>query len=597
MSRTLGLLVALLLALAPLRASAATILFVSNVGGDTNIPTVLMADGHVVITGTTASLDGDLSTYEAVFWSATASYSISPSTFTNLTSYVMAGGRVFVTGYDGIISNTALANFCGGTSAYDHVGFPPPGMITSDANSLTVGVVDIRGVTPTGGYTDRDGLVGLMPDTVSVCPSTDGSSSSWALRTLGDGEIAYVSNGTYGAPHSSWETTGSGGIGAYNAAIRNFAFSADFAMSEPGAPEITFDAPFSADEGEAIELSVVVEDLEGDTFTISWDLDDDGEFGENADSYTYTIPAGTTDGTMGQRIGVEAVDSEGHTSTRYRNLRIVNVDPVITSDPPLATSVGVDFRYPLVVEDPGGELDPLTYTVVQGPMRMTVSPEGVVQWTPTESDVTGPGDTITIEISVDDGDEGRASQVWEMTVSPNRQPSPAVPAYPIEMIAIVNQTPRLAATNSSDLDLDELTYFFQIDTAPTFDSADLRESGPIEETPGFTAWQLDEPLLRNRIYYWRVWSNDGSIDSEPREAVFYVVRDPSEPLPDAGMPDAGVSMPDGGGIIPGLDAGIDTTPSEGCGCRATGGRSSGAGLVLVIAALGLVLARRRRSGL
>jgi MYXO-CTERM domain-containing protein len=582
---------ALAIVVAPPSASAATILFVSNTGGDTNIPTALMADGHVVITGTSADLAGDLSAFEAVFWSSTSSYSIASSTFTNLTSYVMGGGRVFVTGYDGVISNTELANFCGASSARDLVGSPGPGAVVSVANSLTVGVLDIRGVTPTGGHTDRDGLSGLLAGTVEVVPSAGGGTTQWALRTVGDGEIAYVSNGTYGGPHPSWEATGGGAAGAYNAAIRNFAFSADFAMSEPGAPEITFDAPFSADEGDAVELRATIEDLEGDTVTFSWDLDDDGTFGENEGLLTYMIAAGTTDGSTSMRIGIEAVDSGGNTSTRYRNLRVVNVDPVITSDPPLVTSVGVDFRYPLAVEDPAGELDPLTFTMLRGPSRMTVSPEGVVQWSPAESDVTLPGETIEVEVGVDDGDGGAASQLWQMTVSPNRQPSPAVPAYPIDMVAIVDPLPRLAATNSQDLDLDELTYYFQIDTVPTFDSADLRESGPLEETPGFTAWQLDAPLASPRAYYWRVWSNDGSIDSPTREAGFYVVRDPSAPLPDAGLPDAGPEA-DGGGIIPGIDAGVRPGDGGGCSCRASAPSRSRGWIALVL--VGLAIAARRR---
>ncbi len=590
---TLGVLTALALALAPSGASAATILFVSNTGGDTNIPTALMADGHVVITGTGTDLAGDLSSYDAVYWSTTSSYSIPATTFTNLTSYVMGGGRVFVTGYDGVISSTMLANFCGASSAYDLVGSPGPGAVVSVANSLTVGVVDIRGVTPSGGYTDRDGLVGLLAGTVEVVPSAGGGSTQWALRTLGDGEIAYVSNGTYGGPHPSWEVTGGGAAGAYNAALRNFAFSADFAMADPGAPEITMDAPFSADEGDEVTLRVTIEDREGDTYTFSWDTDDDGEFGERAGENTYTIPAGTTDGSHSLRIGVQAVDSGGRTSTRYRNLRVVNVAPTITSDPPLSTSVGVDFRYPLTVEDPAGELDPLTFAIVRGPSRMTVSPAGVVQWTVTDSDVTLPGETITIEVSVDDGDEGTTSQVWEMTVSPNRRPTPPVPAYPIDMVAILDTTPRLAAGNSQDLDLDELTYHFQIDTTPTFDSADLRESGPLAETPGFTAWEITAPLPVQRAYYWRVWSNDGSIDSEIREGAFYVVRDPSQPLPDAGRPDGGAQGEDGGGIIPGLDAGIAAPPS-GCSCRAAGTSVASGWLPLALAGLALGARRRRR---
>ncbi len=64
-------------ALSSVPARAASILFVSDSMTDTNIPTALMADGHTVTTVTgdyatgNMTLRGDLSGYDAVFWSAT----------------------------------------------------------------------------------------------------------------------------------------------------------------------------------------------------------------------------------------------------------------------------------------------------------------------------------------------------------------------------------------------------------------------------------------------------------------------------------------------------------------------------------------------
>jgi MYXO-CTERM domain-containing protein len=583
---------------APRTASAATVLFVSNEGADANLVTALTADGHEVTTGGDwTALSGDLSAYDAVFWAATGSYDVDAATFTNLTSYVRNGGRVFVTGYDAIISNTMLASFCGGAGARDLVGSPGPGSVSSAANSLTTGVVDIRGVSPTGGHTDRDGLTGLTSDTVEVVGSVGGGTTQWALRTVGDGEIAYVSNGTYGGPHPSWEDTSAGGAGAYNAAIRNFAFAADSASADPGAPEITLEGPTGVDEGSAAELSATFVDAEGDSFTFSWDLDDDGNFGENAGMNTYAIEAATTDGPSSRRVGIRAVDSAGHTSTRYRNLRVDNVAPQITSDPPLVTSVGVNLRYAVVATDPAGDSDPLTYTLVRGPERMSITPEGVVQWTPTDSDVTRADATVSIEVRVEDDDEGATTQAWELTVSPNRQPTPPVPVYPTGMVAIIDRMPRLAVSNSQDLDLDPLTYRFELDTEPTFDSPNRRESGTVAEGAGFTAWELSEPLDEDQVYYWRAWASDGTVDSEPREAVFYVVRDPSLPPPDAGRPDAGPPSGSDGGLIPGDDAGLGRS-GGGCSVSATGHArgpvSSRLVTLLVLGAVALVLRRRRR---
>src|SRR5262249_20774524 len=154
----------------------------------------------------------------------------------------------------------------------------PPGPVASIANSLTVGMVDIRGVTPpTPG--DMDCLTGLTSGTLAVVTASgDSSCVEWSLRTLGSGEIAYVTIGQMG---SYWSTTTSGSAGAFNAVARNFAAAADSSSGDPGAPTIEFDVPFTADEGSAVPLSVRITDLEGDPYTFSWDLNNDGIFGEN----------------------------------------------------------------------------------------------------------------------------------------------------------------------------------------------------------------------------------------------------------------------------------------------------------------------------
>jgi len=125
-----------------------------------------------------------------------------------------------------------------------------------------------------------------------------------------------------------------------------------------------------------------------------------------------------------------------------------------------------------------------------------------------------------VEVIVDDGDEGVASQRWELTVSPNRRPTAPIPAFPVDSVAILDQTPRLAAQNSEDVDLDPLTYTFELDTVDTFDSADLRE-WTVDEMAGFTSVTVEEDLPLDRLYHWRVKANDGFVDSEWRSTTFW----------------------------------------------------------------------------
>gem|GEM_PF-906752 len=224
--------------LSPARAFAGTFLFVSDSNTDNNIPAALTADGHTVTTvindyvaatATNPTLVGPLAAYDAVFWSATGTGNgdlHAAATFTALSAYVSAGGNVFVTGYDSIASpaDTNLIAFLGGTGSADISVAPGPVVVTS--NALNTGVVDIRGVTPTGANGDLDALTGFGAD-VTVVVTTTGvpTEAQWLLRTVGAGLIAYVSQGQNGPTSAlaSWTTTTAGGAGAYNAALRNFA--------------------------------------------------------------------------------------------------------------------------------------------------------------------------------------------------------------------------------------------------------------------------------------------------------------------------------------------------------------------------------------
>ncbi len=363
----------------------------------------------------------------------------------------------------------------------------------------------------------------------------------------------------------------------------------NFDLASEGAPRITFSSPFEVPEGASFVVEATIEDLEGDAFDHSWDLDDDGVFGEAVGALSYTAPAGATDGPGVVRVGIEATDAMGNTAQRYRAIRVDNVAPRVTSAPPAVTSVGVDLAYDIEVEDPAGAMDPPRFALVEGPARMTVSDGGRVSWVPSESDVTLAGEAIDVAVSIDDGDDGVIEHRWALMVSPNRPPSAPTPAFPTDRVALLDRAPRLVAQNAEDPDLDPLRYVFEIDTVDTFDSEDLRTSEPLEETPGFTEWRLDPPLEENHLYFWRVKANDGSVDSEWRQAAFFVVRDPDLPPLDAGLPDGGVIGE--GGVIPGIDAGAG---SGGGGCAVstpTPPRLPGWALLL----FGALLVRRRRA--
>jgi uncharacterized protein (TIGR03382 family) len=349
----------------------------------------------------------------------------------------------------------------------------------------------------------------------------------------------------------------------------------NFGVAVAGAPRVTFDGPFSVREGEAVALDITVMDPEGMTPTWTWDLDGDGTFGEMPGVTSVMVTDGATDGPGMLRVGVEATDGT-NTAQRYRVITVENVAPVISSM--LATnlvSVGQRWTYPLVVVDPAGAADPLTYTVTRGPEDMTISPTGVVTWTPDSGDVTMGDERVDVTITVDDGDGGTAEQNLALQVTPNRAPPGLTLLYP-SAIAVLDTTPRLAVTSAIDEDFDPLTYFFQIDDTEDF-SSPLVEAGPIPEGAGFTALELTEPLAPGQ-YHWRAWAFDGAAEGERRSTYFVVAGDPI-------TVDAG-EAPDAGGVRP--DAGGGTTRG---GCSAAPGRSAAPWLAVL--GLALLFLRRR----
>jgi len=245
---------------------AADILFVADHDNDTTIADVLEADGHSVTrivnnfsAGGTPALQADLSAYDAVYWVANGAgfgSTHNAATTDAVDAYALAGGYVFVTGYDSIASpdDPNLWALIGAAESRDVPG--APAAIIDAYNVLTAGVTDLRGVVPTGANGDRDAAQDLLPGTIPVSGTMD--EAQWTLRPVGSGYVAYVSAGRNG---SGSDPAWSAASGAYNGAIRNFAFNAT-----PGPSNVLFVSDSGVDPG-------IVGVLEADGHTVTAELD------------------------------------------------------------------------------------------------------------------------------------------------------------------------------------------------------------------------------------------------------------------------------------------------------------------------------------
>ena len=101
--------------------------------------------------------------------------------------------------------------------------------------------------------------------------------------------------------------------------------------------------------------------------------------------------------------------------------------------------------------------------------------------------------------------------------------APSVPLLisPLDRSEITTQLVDLIVENAIEPEAETVTYFFELDTANTFDSVNLRRSAELAEGFNKTAWFVDT-LLDNSWYYWRVKASDGRAQSAWMNGKFFV---------------------------------------------------------------------------
>lgn len=227
-------------------AAAGEVLFVNYNGSDNTIPAALAADGHTVTsvdvppaTASTYFQNVNLGQYCAVVWSTAYAYNqdLSGAT-TRLANWATSGGDVLITTPDGIRRSNSpyptgqpdLVSLLGGTAATDNGN--TYSTVANVSNSLTTGLVDIRGQTPPP-ISDMDALCGpLASGTTGVVTAQNTGCASepgyaWSLRTLGSGQVAFITSGNFtSGDDPDWSSTAIPGDGVYNAGLRNFVHAA-----------------------------------------------------------------------------------------------------------------------------------------------------------------------------------------------------------------------------------------------------------------------------------------------------------------------------------------------------------------------------------
>jgi hypothetical protein len=125
----------------------------------------------------------------------------------------------------------------------------------------------------------------------------------------------------------------------------------------------------------------------------------------------------TTQQTGAQRVEVLADNGNiflGKTRQSFNiSVKRVNKAPIVRSVPYTDVTVGEEYVYPVVAEDPDG--DPMNYSLLKAPSGMTIDPKlGVITWTPKEGQVG----KAKVSVSVTDG-KLTVKQDFNVTVKSN----------------------------------------------------------------------------------------------------------------------------------------------------------------------------------
>lgn len=179
-------------------------------------------------------------------------------------------------------------------------------------------------------------------------------------------------------------------------------------------------------------------------------------------------------------------------------------------------------------KDPDGDEVLYTFEVYSDPGLTTLTASspptaegtgGTTAWTP-DLDLADGGIYYWKVIARDEHGLQTETAVSSFTVDTGVViPTSPVIVSPVDRGEVRTLEPGLVVNNAAGSG--PLTYYFEIDMAPTFDSPARQVSGGVNEGVDTTSWHVTG-LSDNTFYYWRVKAGDGQADSPWAHARFFV---------------------------------------------------------------------------
>jgi hypothetical protein len=368
-------------------------------------------------------------------------------------------------------------------------------------------------------------------------------------------------------------------------------------ISMRGGPVVNPGGPYRVAEGDEINLAITAEDPEGEAVTFAWDLDADGVFDDSSEPNVVWSAAGIDGPAEGFVVHVVVSDGDYDIQASIP-IEVTNAPPIFGSVPSPIATIDREWVYVVQAVDPGDDPFEITVDEDEMPLGMVFDPiTATFRWTPNEGHLlTGePPGHYCFTITAEDEDRGRGRQEACTTISRNTAPPVPPIKYPDGTEPVRTAQPTIILDNVDDADGDAVQYFVQVDSNPCFCSAELQESGAMNEGQLVTQYALPRPFNvdisagGHTTFYVQRWSYDGLDESAKELSLFEY-----EPPVDGGDGDADADAD----VDADVDADDDDTtekPRSECACRTPGlgTRTDVSGFVLGGLLLGLMAIRRR----
>lgn len=332
-----------------------------------------------------------------------------------------------------------------------------------------------------------------------------------------------------------------------------------------GPPRIRLPDPLQVVEGTPLRIVAEGRDPDGGDLRWEWDLDGDEVFDDAQGPAVERL----FDDDGDYPVAVRATDDEDEQAVAEGVVRVANVPPTISSQPPAEGTEGQLWEYRVRASDPAGDLDPLSVVLELAPEGMAA--DGLrVHWTPTAQEALVG--FVLIRLAVQDDDGGEAQQAfrveltwldadadgmadsWEQAYGldpadpadahgdldadgltnleeflarsdPSRfgRPDAPMPLAPSDGAWVRTAQPALVVGNAADPDGDALRYSFEIASEPDFFEVGQRGED-VPEGAEQTSWTAPRPLRENTSYWWRARASDGTFLSEPSPAWRFTIN-------------------------------------------------------------------------